>query len=67
LKSHGVDGADVVGGGVAAAAGASWQALSERSRQDAAGVMAEGGKKVLLDRFINERFPTSSGLHRWHS
>jgi hypothetical protein len=48
--------------GVAAATGASRQALSERSRQDAAGVMAEGGKKMLLDRFINERFPASSGL-----
>jgi uncharacterized protein (UPF0261 family) len=53
LKSHGVDGADVTGAGVAAAAGASWQALSERSRQDAAAVIAEGGKKILLDRFIN--------------
>jgi uncharacterized protein (UPF0261 family) len=53
LKSHSVDGADVAGAGVAAAAGASWQALSERSRQDAAAVIAEGGKKILLDRFIN--------------
>src|ERR1700736_4020601 len=53
LKSHKVDGADVAGAGVAAAAGTSWQALSERSRQDAAAVMAEGGKKILLDRFIN--------------
>src|SRR5215831_19945178 len=31
LKSHEVDGADVTGASVAAAAGASWQALSERS------------------------------------
>ncbi len=53
LKSHSADGADVPGAGVAAAAGASWQALSECSRQDAAAVMAEGGKKILLDRFIN--------------
>ena len=51
LKSHEVDGADVAGASVAAAAGASWQALSERSRQDAAAVMAEGGKKMLLERF----------------
>src|SRR6266566_59490 len=53
LKPHGVDGADVAGAGVAAAAAASWQSLSECSRQDAAAVMAEGGKKILLDRFIN--------------
>jgi uncharacterized protein (UPF0261 family) len=53
LKSHSVDGADVAGAGVAAAVGASWEALSERSRQEAAAVMAEGGKKLLLDRFIN--------------
>src|ERR1700726_2148708 len=53
LKSHKVDGADVAGAGVAAAAGTSWQGLSERSRQDAAAVMAEGGRKILLDGFIN--------------
>lgn len=62
LKSHSVDGADVAGAGVAAAAGASWQALSERSRQDAAAVMAEGGKKILLDRFINGEISGVIGL-----
>src|SRR5216684_2666446 len=62
LKSHKVDGADVVGAGVAAAAGTSWQALSERSRQDAATVMAEGGKKILLDRFVNGEISGVIGL-----
>jgi uncharacterized protein (UPF0261 family) len=62
LKSHDVDGADVAGASVAAAAGASWQALSERSRQDAAAVMAEGGKKVLLERFINGEISGVIGL-----
>jgi len=62
LKSHGVEGADVAGAGVAAAAGASWQALSERSRQDAAAVMAEGGKKILLDRFIDGEISGVIGL-----
>jgi uncharacterized protein (UPF0261 family) len=62
LKSHSVDGADVAGAGVAAAAGASWHALSERSRQDAAAVMAEGGKKILLDRFINGEISGVIGL-----
>jgi uncharacterized protein (UPF0261 family) len=62
LKSHKVDGADVAGAGVAAAAGTSWQALSERSRQDAAAVMAEGAKKILLDRFINGEISGVIGL-----
>ena len=62
LKSHSIDGANVTGAGVAGAAGASWQALSERSRQDAAAVMAEGGKKILLDRFINGEISGVIGL-----
>src|SRR5215470_13614798 len=62
LKSHSVDGADVAGAAVAAAAGASWQALNERSREDAAAVMAEGGKKILLDRFINDEISGIIGL-----
>jgi uncharacterized protein (UPF0261 family) len=62
LKSHSVPGADVAGTGVAAAAGASWQALSERSRQDAAAVMVEGGTKILLDRFINGEVSGVIGL-----
>jgi uncharacterized protein (UPF0261 family) len=47
---------------VAAAAGASWQALSERSRQDAAAVMAEGGKKMLLERFLDGEISGVIGL-----
>src|SRR5215471_4551728 len=62
LQPHMVDGADVGGAGVAAAAGASWQALSERSRRDAALVMAEGGKKLLLDGFINGEISGVIGL-----
>ena len=62
LKSHEVDGADVTGASVAAAAGASWQALSERSRRDAAAAMAEGGKKLLLDGFINGEISGVIGL-----
>jgi uncharacterized protein (UPF0261 family) len=53
LKLHDVDGADVPGGDVAAAAGRSWQALSGSSRQEAAAVVAEGGRKILLQRCIN--------------
>ncbi len=62
LKSHDIDGAHVTGATVAAAAGASWQALSERSRQDAAVSMAEGGKKMLLERFTNGEISGVIGL-----
>lgn len=62
LKLHGVDGADVSGARVAAAGGASWQTLNEQSRQDAATVMSEGGKKILLDRFIKGEISGVIGL-----
>ncbi len=62
LKPHDVAGADVAGARVAAAGGASWQTLSEQSRQDAAAVMSEGGKKMLLDRFIKGEISGVIGL-----
>ncbi|MFL5042715.1 MAG: Tm-1-like ATP-binding domain-containing protein [Xanthobacteraceae bacterium] len=52
LKPHDRGGADATAASVAAAAGASWQDLNERSRQDAAAVMAEGGRRILLERFV---------------
>jgi uncharacterized protein (UPF0261 family) len=52
LKPHDVGGAHVTGASVASTAGSSWGALSERSRQDAAAIMAEGGRKILLERFL---------------
>ena len=51
LKSHDADNADMAGAKVAAAAGASWQTLNERTRQDAAAVIIEGGTKMLLEKF----------------
>jgi uncharacterized protein (UPF0261 family) len=62
LKSHDADGADVTGANVAATAGESWQALGERSRQNAAAVMAEGGKKLLLQRFAEGGICGAIGL-----
>ena len=62
LKSHAVDGADVAGAQVAAAAGASWQTLNERSRQDAAAVMVEGGTKMLLEKFAAGEIDGAIGL-----
>jgi uncharacterized protein (UPF0261 family) len=62
LKSHDVGGADVTGANVAAAAGASWQALGGQSRQAAAAVMAEGGRKLLLQRFADGGICGAIGL-----
>jgi uncharacterized protein (UPF0261 family) len=62
LKSHAVDGADVEGAQVAAAAGATWQTLNERSRQDAAVVMVEGGTKMLLEKFAAGEINGAIGL-----
>jgi len=62
LKSHDVDGADVTGAAVAAAAGASWHTLSERSRQDAAAVMAEGGAKIVSEKFAKGEIAGAIGV-----
>jgi uncharacterized protein (UPF0261 family) len=62
LKAHDVDGAGVAGASVAAAAGTSWQTLTERSRQDAAAVMVEGGTKLLLDKFLAGEIDGAIGL-----
>jgi len=62
LKPHRVAGADVTGADVAAAAGMTWQALSERSRAEAAVAMAEGGKKLLLEKFAEGGLGGAIGL-----
>jgi uncharacterized protein (UPF0261 family) len=62
LKSHAVAGADVTGADVAAAAGAPWQGLNERTRQQAAAVMAEGGTKLLLEKFAKGEIAGAIGL-----
>jgi len=62
LKSHDVVGADVAGADVAEAAGASWQALNEHTRQEAALMMAEGGTKVLLGKFLRGEIAGAIGI-----
>jgi uncharacterized protein (UPF0261 family) len=62
MKSHGVPGADVNGAQVAEAAGASWSALNERTRHDAAGVMAEGGRRILLEKVAMGEVAGAIGL-----
>ena len=62
LKSHDAGDADLAAANIAAAAGASWQTLHERSRQDAASVMIEGGAKMLLDKFVKGEVSGAIGL-----
>ena len=62
LRPHDVEGADVTGAAVAAAAGVTWQALSERSRQDAAAVVTEGAQTKLLERFRAGEIAGAIGL-----
>jgi uncharacterized protein (UPF0261 family) len=62
LRPHALKGADVTGADVSAAAGATWQSLSGRSRQDAAAVIAEGARKILLKRFVDGEICGAIGL-----
>lgn len=62
LKPDDIDGVAVTGGDLAVAAGASWQTLSERSRQDAAAVMAEGGARILIDKFNRGEIAGAIGI-----
>jgi uncharacterized protein (UPF0261 family) len=62
MKSHAVSGADVTGAQVAEAAGMSWPELNERTRHEAAGVMAEGGKRILLGKVAMGEVAGAIGL-----
>jgi len=62
LRPHGVTGADVTGEAVAQAAGSTWAAVGERSRQDASALMAEGGGRLALDRFARGELAGAIGL-----
>jgi uncharacterized protein (UPF0261 family) len=62
LKSHDVAAADVTGAEIAAAAGASWQTLNQRTRQEAAALMTEGGTKLVLGKFIKGEIAGVIGL-----
>ena len=59
LKTHDVDGADVTGGAVAAAAGTPWQALSESSRQDAAVAF-----HLIIDGLASQLFVSARERYR---
>src|SRR5215468_11887148 len=61
LKTHSVDGIDMNAASVVAAAGASWQALNEQSRQEAAAVMIAGGSRILTERFLRGKIAGAIG------
>jgi uncharacterized protein (UPF0261 family) len=62
LKADHTENADLAGAKVAAAAGVSWQALHQQSRQDAAAVMIEGGSRVLAEKFSKGEIAGAIGI-----
>jgi uncharacterized protein (UPF0261 family) len=62
MKSHTVSAVDVSGAQVAGAAGASWHEVNERSRQQAAAVMAEGGARILLEKYAKGEIAGAIGI-----
>jgi len=62
MRPHQEPGADVTGAQVAAAAGASWEALGERTRREAAAVMIEGGARILLERLAKGELAGAIGI-----
>ena len=62
LRTHQAAAADVSAADVAAAARAEWQELGDRSRQDAAAMMAQGAGKLLLERFSAGEIAGAIGL-----
>jgi uncharacterized protein (UPF0261 family) len=62
MKSHDVAGADMTGAQVAEAAGTSWPALNERTRQEASAVMIEGGTRILLEKVTAGEVAGTIGL-----
>jgi uncharacterized protein (UPF0261 family) len=62
MKSHDVSAGDVTGEQVAEAASASWLGLNERTRQEAAAVMIEGGTRILLQRLTQGELAGAIGL-----
>lgn len=61
MKAHDTP-ADVTGGQVAEAGGASWQRLGERTRLEAAAVIVEGGTRILLDKVARGEVAGAIGL-----
>jgi len=62
MKSHTLSAGDVSGAQVAEAVGVSWQALDERSRQEAGAVMVQGGARILLERYSKGEIAGAIGV-----
>ena len=60
LRPHGMEGAGVTGGDLAAAAGTDWEAMADMDRAEAAKAMVAGGINVLLENAVAGNFPVSS-------
>lgn len=62
LRPHGTDGADVTGGELAEAGGATWDELAEMDRARAAEIMVAGGSRILRERCHSGAFVSVIGL-----
>jgi uncharacterized protein (UPF0261 family) len=62
MKSHGVRDVDVTGAQVAEAAGAAWLSLNQRTRQEAAAVMIDGGTRILIEKVARGELAGAIGL-----
>ena len=62
MRPHDGSDAAVTGAQIAAAAGASWQALAGRTRREAAAVMIEGGSGILLESVAKGEIAGAIGL-----
>jgi uncharacterized protein (UPF0261 family) len=62
MKSHDLPAADVTGAQVAEASGSSWTELSQRTRQEAAAAMIEGGTRILLEKVTKGEVAGAIGL-----
>jgi uncharacterized protein (UPF0261 family) len=62
MQPHDGPPGDITGAQIAAAGGAAWQSLGERTRHEAAGIMVEGGTKLLLDQVVRGEVAGAIGL-----
>lgn len=62
MKPHDVPGADLTGAQVAEAAGSSWVDLTARTRREAAAVMIDGGRRILLEKVAKGEVAGAIGL-----
>lgn len=62
MQSHPVLGADLTASELAIAAGSTWEALNDMTRQEAAAVIVDGGLKILLGKVARGEIAGAIGL-----